>query len=321
RSQSWIERGATGTTQPYVRAIRGASGSGVCVNGSTPLASRIGGRFDPAAAKYADSGAPARKVARPTTCRKGSFGAAGRPPICTSSQSCGVHRRGSRPLLRTIQRESSSTAPRLTNTPPHVAWRKTSTPNADWSSTGFSAARANRSSCGKERFDCAGTPLHTAWIARSEGWSDASARCTARSWTATAPTAVIARTAAPTATPTATTSERWAWTRRRISAKRTGTSSRRRARAPGGRARAAPGASELPSTSKTITVVAPRSRRPSHAVSRGRMRVLVADDSPHLVLLYRAVLEDAGYEVVSVSNGIAAIAAVEAGEVDAAVLD
>jgi two-component system alkaline phosphatase synthesis response regulator PhoP len=51
------------------------------------------------------------------------------------------------------------------------------------------------------------------------------------------------------------------------------------------------------------------------------MRVLVADDSPHLVLLYRAVLEDAGYEVVSVSNGIAAIAAVEAGEVDAAVLD
>jgi two-component system, OmpR family, alkaline phosphatase synthesis response regulator PhoP len=51
------------------------------------------------------------------------------------------------------------------------------------------------------------------------------------------------------------------------------------------------------------------------------VRVLVADDSPHLVLLYRAVLEDAGYEVVSVSNGIAAIAAVEAGDVDAAVLD
>jgi len=51
------------------------------------------------------------------------------------------------------------------------------------------------------------------------------------------------------------------------------------------------------------------------------MRVLVADDSPHLVLLYRAVLEDAGYEVVSVSNGMAAIAAVEAGDVDAAVLD
>ena len=41
------------------------------------------------------------------------------------------------------------------------------------------------------------------------------------------------------------------------------------------------------------------------------MRILVADDSPHLVLLYRAILEDAGYEVVSVSNGMAAIAAVE----------
>jgi two-component system, OmpR family, response regulator len=51
------------------------------------------------------------------------------------------------------------------------------------------------------------------------------------------------------------------------------------------------------------------------------MRVLVADDSPHLVLLYRAVLEDAGFEVVSVSNGMAAIAAVEGGDIDAAVLD
>ena len=51
------------------------------------------------------------------------------------------------------------------------------------------------------------------------------------------------------------------------------------------------------------------------------MRVLVADDSPHLVLLYRAVLEDAGFEVVSVSNGMAAIAAVEDGDIDAAVLD
>lgn len=51
------------------------------------------------------------------------------------------------------------------------------------------------------------------------------------------------------------------------------------------------------------------------------MRVLVADDSPHLVLLYRAILEDAGHEVVSVSNGMAAIAAVEGGDVDAAVLD
>jgi len=51
------------------------------------------------------------------------------------------------------------------------------------------------------------------------------------------------------------------------------------------------------------------------------MRVLVADDSPHLVLLYRAVLEDAGFEVVSVSNGMAAISAVETGGFDAAVLD
>jgi CheY-like chemotaxis protein len=51
------------------------------------------------------------------------------------------------------------------------------------------------------------------------------------------------------------------------------------------------------------------------------MRILVADDSPQLVLLYRAVLEDAGYEVVSASSGTAAIAAAESTPIDAAVLD
>ena len=51
------------------------------------------------------------------------------------------------------------------------------------------------------------------------------------------------------------------------------------------------------------------------------MRVLVADDSPDFVLLCRAVLEDAGYEVVSATTGIAAIVAAEATEIDAAVLD
>ena len=130
RSQSWIEPGASGTIQPYVRAMSGASGSGVRANAETPSASRIGGRFAPAAAKYAESGAPARNVALPTTWRNGSFGATGLPPICTSSQSCGVHACGSRPLRSTSQRETLSTAPRLTNAPPHVAWRKTSTANA-----------------------------------------------------------------------------------------------------------------------------------------------------------------------------------------------
>lgn len=51
------------------------------------------------------------------------------------------------------------------------------------------------------------------------------------------------------------------------------------------------------------------------------MRILVADDSADFVLLCRAVLEDAGYEVVSATTGIAAIAAAEATEIDAAVLD
>ncbi len=51
------------------------------------------------------------------------------------------------------------------------------------------------------------------------------------------------------------------------------------------------------------------------------MRVLLADDNPHLVLLYRAVLEDAGFEVVSASSGIAAISAAQGQAIDAAVLD
>jgi CheY-like chemotaxis protein len=52
------------------------------------------------------------------------------------------------------------------------------------------------------------------------------------------------------------------------------------------------------------------------------VRVLLADDSQHLVLLYRAVLEDAGFEVVTATTGTAAIAAAQQnGKIDAAVLD
>ena len=51
------------------------------------------------------------------------------------------------------------------------------------------------------------------------------------------------------------------------------------------------------------------------------MRVLIADDSAELVLLYRAVLEDAGHEVVSATSGMAAIAAAESAPIDVAVLD
>ena len=51
RSQSWTDLGESGTTHPYVRAIKGASGRGVRASPATPSASRMGGRFDPAAAK------------------------------------------------------------------------------------------------------------------------------------------------------------------------------------------------------------------------------------------------------------------------------
>lgn len=51
------------------------------------------------------------------------------------------------------------------------------------------------------------------------------------------------------------------------------------------------------------------------------MRILVADDSSQLVLLYSAALEDAGYEVVTATTGIAALTAAAAARPDAAVLD
>src|SRR5207248_954519 len=234
--------------------MSGPFGSGVRVNARTPSATRIGGRCTPGATKYWLSGAPALNVARPTTWRNESFGATGAPPTCTTSQSCGRHGCGRRPLRRTSQRETLSTAPRLTNAPPHVASRNTSTPNAGWSSTGCSAARARRSSCGYVRFDCPGTPLHTAWIARSDGCCCASARWTARSCTATAPTAVSASTPAAIAMPIATTTERPACARRRTSANRSGTSIRRRPAAV---------VAERLVTGKTLTLVAARAETPS----------------------------------------------------------
>src|SRR3954463_1737576 len=48
--------------------------------------------------------------------------------------------------------------------------------------------------------------------------------------------------------------------------------------------------------------------------------VLVADDNRGFAELVRALLEDAGYTVVTAYSGLAAIAAVEAEPVDAAVL-
>jgi DNA-binding response OmpR family regulator len=49
--------------------------------------------------------------------------------------------------------------------------------------------------------------------------------------------------------------------------------------------------------------------------------ILVADDNRGFAELLRATLEEAGYEVVTASTGLAAVACVEQNEVDAAVLD
>jgi DNA-binding response OmpR family regulator len=49
--------------------------------------------------------------------------------------------------------------------------------------------------------------------------------------------------------------------------------------------------------------------------------ILVADDNRGFAELLRATLEEAGFEVVTASTGLAAVACVEQNDVDAAVLD
>jgi CheY-like chemotaxis protein len=50
-------------------------------------------------------------------------------------------------------------------------------------------------------------------------------------------------------------------------------------------------------------------------------RILVADDNRQLVEMLRAMLEDAGYDVVTAGSGLAASALLEKEEVDLLVLD
>ena len=50
-------------------------------------------------------------------------------------------------------------------------------------------------------------------------------------------------------------------------------------------------------------------------------RILVADDNRQLVEMLRAMLEDAGYDVVSASSGLAASALLDKEEVDLLILD
>ena len=49
--------------------------------------------------------------------------------------------------------------------------------------------------------------------------------------------------------------------------------------------------------------------------------ILVADDNPSLAGLIAATLEEAGYEVVTVSTGLAAVSAMERHDISLAVLD
>lgn len=50
-------------------------------------------------------------------------------------------------------------------------------------------------------------------------------------------------------------------------------------------------------------------------------RILVADDNPQFAEMLRVTLEDAGFEVVTAYSGLAAVACVERGDVDVAILD
>lgn len=56
-------------------------------------------------------------------------------------------------------------------------------------------------------------------------------------------------------------------------------------------------------------------------MGEGRPRVLVADDEPAMRLLLRVNLDIAGFDVVEVPDGSAALRELEAGEFDVAVLD
>ena len=53
----------------------------------------------------------------------------------------------------------------------------------------------------------------------------------------------------------------------------------------------------------------------------GRQRILVADDNLAILELFSALFRDAGFDVVTVANGTDAATAMEAGGIDAAVMD
>ena len=161
-------------------------------------------------------------VPRPTTCRNGSRGRRPRPPTSTSSQRCGVHRRGSRPLRSRTHRPRPSTPPRFTNAPPNCACRKSETPNGRPGTIDVSARRASESRRETDTDACAGTPLHTTCSDESDGPMRASSCDTARSRTAALPPTASASIAAPAAIPSATSAARPGAARRRTSASRTG---------------------------------------------------------------------------------------------------
>ena len=125
----------------------------------------------PPAPKYACSGAPGTKRRAADDVQERQFRlrrcaadldelAVATACTCAAGGRCGA----------SSQRASPSTAPRLTNAPPHVACRNTATANGGWPRSGVTARRARRvelpvreARLRRERRD------HTAWIARSLG--------------------------------------------------------------------------------------------------------------------------------------------------------
>src|SRR5262249_53943774 len=64
-----------------------------------------------------------------------------------------------------------------------------------------------------------------------------------------------------------------------------------------------------------------RAHRLTGSGAAGARTILVADDNPSFAGLLRATLEEAGYDVVTASTGLAAVAAMEKHDVGLAVLD
>ena len=160
----------------------------------TPSASRIGGRFSPPPPKYVESGAPGLNVGAADDVQERQFR---RRRRAADLDQLAVGRRARARQAAAAEVEPAREPVDRAEVDERAAPRRLAEHDDARTEPGRGSAatalRASRSSCGYERSDCAGTPLHTAWIARSDGAAarapagrrgPAPRRCRRRSWPA-----------------------------------------------------------------------------------------------------------------------------------------